>query len=119
MVVGFYNFDGISVEGAIAAADKKRWANKMFIRACFRYVFEDLGCRRFVVRVESTNTEAYEMDKRLGFIEEGRLRQASTEGDDVIILGMLKSECPWLDLKMPEGYSNPSQINTGRLMSAG
>lgn len=96
MVVAYFNFDGRSVEGAIAAADKRRWANRTFVEACFRYPFEQLGCHRFVVRVNETNREAYEFDKRLGFVEEGRLREAADDGSDVIILGMLKHQCKWL-----------------------
>lgn len=118
MVVGYFNYDGISVEGAIAASDKRRWANRDFIRKAFDYAFNQLGVRRFVVRVEETNTDAYEMDKRLGFVEEGRLRQASPDGNDIIVLGMLKHECPWLDQTKPEDSWEPLPTNTDRLTSA-
>lgn len=117
MVVGYFNYDGLSVEGAIAAADKRRWANRGFIEKAFDYPFNQLGVKRFVVRVEETNREAFELDKRLGFVEEGRLREASPDGNDIIILGMLRRECRWLDQKRPEGCSPRSQTSTDRLMN--
>lgn len=95
VVVGFYNFDGPSVEGAIVAPNGFP-PNRKFIKACFRYVFEQLGCRRFVVRVDDSNTQAKEFDLKLGFIHEGTLREAADDGGDVLVLGMLRRECRWL-----------------------
>jgi hypothetical protein len=34
--------------------------------------------------------------KRIGFVEEGRLRQALPHGD-LLILGMTRQECRWID----------------------
>lgn len=95
VVVGFYNYDTVSVEGAICAPNGFP-ANRQFIKACFKYVFEQLGCRRFVVRVDDSNTQARDFDLKLGFIHEGTLRQAAADGGDVLILGMLRDECRWL-----------------------
>lgn len=89
-VVAFFNFDGISMEGAIAGVSG--WAHRPFIRRCFSYVFDQAGCRRFHVRVEASNEVAHRMDLRLGFKHEGTLRQAARDGGDVHILGMLRSE---------------------------
>lgn len=97
VVVGFFNYDGINIEGAIAAAEKKRWANRKFIERCFRYVFQENGCRRMTVRVEEGNDEALKLDLGLGFVHEGTLRKASQNGKDVHILGMLKEECRWIN----------------------
>lgn len=88
--MAFFNFDGISMEGAIAGVEG--WACRSFIRKCFSYVFEQAGCRRFHVRVEASNAVAHKMDLHLGFKHEGTLRQAARDGGDVYILGMLRSE---------------------------
>ncbi len=92
MVVGYFNYDGISIEGAIAASDPRHWANKTFVRAALAYPFKQLGCRRFVVRVEESNQTALEFDQRLGFVHEGTLRKASSTGGDVHVLSMLDDE---------------------------
>lgn len=97
VIVAYYNYDGISVEGAIASVSSEWMGHRGFIRACFSYVFDSLKCRRFVVRVEDTNQRALAFDKKLGFVHEGTLRQASTDGHDVHILGMLKNECRWIN----------------------
>jgi len=89
-VVGFFNYDKISVEGAIAS--DRPWGDRRFIRKVFHYVFNELGCRRFYVRVDASNTQAHEMDLRLGFRHEGTLREAAQDGGDVHVLAMLKSE---------------------------
>lgn len=89
-VVAYYNYDGISCEGAIASSG--RWANKAFIKQALAYPFLELGCRRFVVRVEESNATAMQFDKHLGFVHEGTLRQASSTGGDVHIMAMLDIE---------------------------
>jgi RimJ/RimL family protein N-acetyltransferase len=91
-IVGYFNCDGISIEGAIAASNPRHWANKTFVRAALAYPFKQLGCRRFVVRVEDGNDVALAFDKRLGFVHEGTLRKASGNGRDVHILAMLDTE---------------------------
>ena len=56
------------------------------------YCFVRNECRRITTRVDATNTLAVRHNKIFGFVEEGRLRQASPEGNDVIIFGMLREE---------------------------
>lgn len=93
-MVGFFNYDRISMEGAIVAEAP---LSRRFIKMCFSYVFDQMDCRRFFVRVQDTNPKALELDKRLGFVPEGTLREAGLDGSDVHILGMLKHECRWLN----------------------
>lgn len=69
-----------------------------FIRAVFRYVFEQLGCRRCTGRVSASLPWAQQLE-RLGFREEGRLREAAPDGGDTIVFGMLRPECRWLESK--------------------
>lgn len=58
------------------------------------YVFGMLGCARITCRVKSTNGAMLALVERLGFTLEGRLRRA-LQGEDVLVFGMLKEECPW------------------------
>lgn len=91
---GFDNYSKDNIELFMAGNDP-RWASKVFIKAVFNYVFNQLGCTRCTARVDADNATALNIDKKLGFVEEGRMRQAN-QGKDVIILGMLKNECRWL-----------------------
>lgn len=67
-----------------------------FIRAVFRYVFDELGCRRVTGRVNDSLEWAGHL-ARLGFVQEGRLRAGAVDGGDTLIFGMLRRECRWLE----------------------
>jgi RimJ/RimL family protein N-acetyltransferase len=59
------------------------------------YAFETLNLERIELRVIDTNTQARDLYRRLGFVEEGRLRRAAfDEGAavDVIVMGLLRGE---------------------------
>lgn len=70
--------------------------SKGFIRAVFRYVFLELNCRRVTGRVNADLDWSQRL-QRLGFVEEGRLREGAVNGGDTIIFGMLRRECRWLE----------------------
>lgn len=104
-------FIGRLVDGkAVAVATVNHWCgydcelsiasvgglSKDFIRAVFRYVFLELGCRRVTGRVDAALDWAAHLP-RLGFVEEGRLRGGAPSGGDTIIFGMLRRECRWLE----------------------
>lgn len=72
--------------------------SREFMRAVFGYVFHDLNCRRCTGRVSASLPWARQLP-RLGFKEEGRLREAAPDGGDTIIFGMLRHECRWLETK--------------------
>jgi RimJ/RimL family protein N-acetyltransferase len=65
------------------------------IKACFNYPFEQLGCRRIYGCISEHNAQSLEITKRLGWQQEGRLRQAGFNGEDMIIMALLKEENPW------------------------
>lgn len=104
-------FIGRLVDGqAVAVAAVNHWCgydcevsitstgglSRDFIRAVFRYVFEELGCRRVTGRVDAALPWSRQLS-RLGFVEEGRLRGGAPSGGDTIIFGMLRQECRWLE----------------------
>jgi RimJ/RimL family protein N-acetyltransferase len=49
-----------------------------------------------LVRVD--NIEARRFDENLGFVQEGIIRRGADDGTDMILYGMLKEECRWLEL---------------------
>lgn len=72
------------------------WATPAILRAFFRYPFVQLKCQRVTAYVGSKNSKCISLVNRLGFISEGRMRRGLA-ADDLMIFGMLRSECRWLD----------------------
>ena len=56
------------------------------------YCFGVMNCRRVTSRVDKLNRVAMRHNKAFGMKHEGTLRQASPEGNDVAIFGMLSGE---------------------------
>ena len=73
----------------------KSWCTRQTLNQIFSYPFQTLNCRRVTAITDSSTPEVCNFIKRLGFVEEGRLRQALPHSDS-IILGMLKAECRWI-----------------------
>lgn len=77
------------------AGTHPRWLTKNLLLFGFGYVFGQLGCKRMNTVTPASNVKARRVDEKLGFVQEGRIREALPDGDDLIIYGMLKSECKW------------------------
>ncbi len=60
-------------------------------RAVFRYCFNALECNRITLHCKVSNARALSIVQRLGFQPEGLCRQYF-DGEDAIVLGLLKSE---------------------------
>ena len=96
LAVVVYNlYSGADIAMHIAAVPGARWMTRSFLRAVFRYPFVQLECRRVSGFVPASNAAALRFDRHLGFVDEGRMREALPNGEDVIVLGMLKRECRW------------------------
>jgi RimJ/RimL family protein N-acetyltransferase len=80
------------------AAEGVRWLTREFLGEAFRYPFVQLSVRRVTGKVPATNAAARRFDEHLGFTYEGTIRQALPGGEDLIVYGMLKSECRWLEV---------------------
>lgn len=68
---------------------------KTFTKACFEYPFKQLGVKKIIGLVDSTNESALRFDHHLGFVEEGRIKDAGKHGD-LILLTMSRRECRWI-----------------------
>lgn len=51
----------------------------------FVYAFDQLKLKRLTVFVESTNEKSLKITSSIGFVDEGVMRQAGDEGQDVVI----------------------------------
>jgi len=92
-VTAFDHFSEFDCE--VFMAGDPGFGSRPLLRATFAYPFLQLGKLRVTARVDEADKHTLSIDKRIGFKEEGRLRQAL--GDrDIIVLGMLKDECRWV-----------------------
>lgn len=99
----YQNYTKTDIHMHVAALPGKRWLCRHFLGEGFRYPFEQLGCRRVTGLVPSRNEIAQSFDEHLGFVREGVVRKILPNGDDLIIYGMLREECRWLDVGRNHG----------------
>lgn len=94
-VVGFEGFTGTSCRMHMAGT-KKGWITRDFIKRAFNYPFNVLGLTMVFGLVPSGNTEALDVDLRLGFRELLYIPGAHPDGG-LHLLQMLRSQCRWLE----------------------
>ncbi|WP_395138278.1 GNAT family N-acetyltransferase [Schlegelella aquatica] len=92
----YTRYTGTSMEMHVAAIPGRRWLTREYLQTCFAYPFDMVGCRRVTGLVRASNYEARRFDEHLGFKQEGVLRKAAADGDDIIVYGMLREECRWI-----------------------
>lgn len=68
---------------------------RRFLRALFFYPFLQLNCERITVLIDDDNSKSIRLVEHVGWQREGRMRRARP-GGDVLIYGLLRSECAWL-----------------------
>lgn len=97
-LVGVTVFDCFStcdVNMHIASDGSGHWLTRAFLVAGFAYPFIQCGMRRVTGLVPAKNEAALRFDLHLGFKKEGLCRHALPD-DDIIILGMTRSECRFI-----------------------
>lgn len=105
-VVLYNNWNpGNSIEVHLAAVPGKRWLTRPFLSAAFRYPFLELGVRRMTALIAADNEPSLRWTRHIGFVQEGIAREAWAEGVDIVIFGMLRSECKYLSGPPPEIWS--------------
>lgn len=94
--VVYYNHrEGIDTEVSFAF-DSPAWASKVALRILFGYPFNQLGCVRLTAICARKNKHSRRIVERLGFKLEGTLRKALDGRQDLMVYGMLKTECKWI-----------------------
>ncbi len=68
---------------------------RAYLRALFYYPFLQLKCERITVLIDDDNLKSIRLVEHVGWKQEGRLRKARP-GGDVLIYGLLRSECKWV-----------------------
>lgn len=92
--VVYNDYRGHSIHASIASADP-RWASRRTLKAIFAYPFVQLKCGRITTYCGGAMTEVRRFNERLGFTQEGLLRQGFGD-DDCVVFGMLREECKWI-----------------------
>lgn len=92
----FQNHAGPNILMHVASDGSKRWMTPAYLCAAFRYPFEQLKVTRITGLVRADNHAAQKFDEHLGFKREGVMREAASDGTDMIVYGLLKRDCPYL-----------------------
>ena len=69
---------------------------RRFLYAIFYNPFVAWGVRHISCVIEESNAKSIKLCTRMGFQQEGRLRESAVNGEDVIVLGLLRRECRFL-----------------------
>lgn len=91
--VVYTNYNGANVFASIALAGP---INRRFLYAIFYNPFVAWGLKHITCAIEESNARSIRLCHHLGFSERGRLPESAINGEDVIIMGMLKRDCRWL-----------------------
>lgn len=92
----YEGYTGHNIWMHVAADQSKRWMTREYLRYCFHYPFNELGCGRVSGWVEASNEAARRFDEHLGFKEEARLKGAARDGGDVILYVMWRKDCRYV-----------------------
>jgi RimJ/RimL family protein N-acetyltransferase len=106
--VVYNNIRPPNMELSIATSDP-RWCNRGVLHAIFHYPFVQAGCGRVTAVTEATNQPVRAFLCRLGFQQEGVMRQAFPGGKDAVIYGLLRDECRWL--RSPDGQAEHARAS--------
>ena len=93
----FESWNGASVILHFAKTPASRITRDL-IWFCSYYPFVQLGIRKLLAPVESTNLRSRKFITHYGFSLEATLRDAAPNGD-LLLYSMRKEDCPWLSLR--------------------
>ena len=87
------------------AARSPRWFSRELAWVAFHYPFVQLGVRKLIAPVSSSNRHSAGLCRRAGWQEEARLRDLF-QGADLILFTMTRDQCRWLDYAPKRWRSN-------------
>lgn len=97
--VCWHDFLGSGAMMSGAASRPGRWTTRSVMAGIFAYAFDSLDLHRVTCLVSENNQPSLRWCMKAGFKEEGRLREAAVDHTDLLVLGLLKQECGWIDGK--------------------
>lgn len=96
--VVYEGFNGHNVWMHVAAVPGSRWLVRDYLRYCFVYPFQELGCSRVSGYIEASNTPSRRFAEHVGFSIETTLQGAASDGGDVLIYRMDRKDCKYVNL---------------------
>jgi RimJ/RimL family protein N-acetyltransferase len=94
--VVYNNKTEAGILATIGSDKSSNWMNRAFLCAIFSYAFVQEKCHRITTCVRIDNAESIRLTEHLGFRREGLLRHACLDYTDMIVYGLIKSECRFL-----------------------
>lgn len=91
--VVYTNYSGANVFASIAADAP---LTRRFLYAMFWCPFVQFEVRHIACAIEESNRASIKLCMHMGFRLEGRMRESAINGEDVIIMGLLKRDCRFL-----------------------
>jgi len=77
------------------------WVNRQLLWRSFDFPFRYLGLQAVIAPVAASNARALKFDQKIGFKEVHRIPNGWADGDDLIVLQLLRADCHWLDRLNP------------------
>lgn len=74
------------------------WITRNMVWAISGYSFIQLKCAKVIAFIEETNSESLAIARKVGFMEEARIRDACADGD-LLILTLHKDDCRHLKIR--------------------
>ena len=111
IVVGLQGFLGKVCQIHLAFAPGWHYSPRSMLREVFRHAFITAGREMLVGIVNSKNEKALRMDAHLGFRELYRLPGMHDDGGDLVLIGMTKDNCRYLDDKWRRGESDVQTVH--------
>lgn len=96
LVSGFV-FDNWTGHNLLVHQRQDKIASRKFWKAVAEYCFVTLGCKRITGSVSENNEKALALNKNIGFEEEGRMKEAGSNGEDLILMVLWKDKCRMLN----------------------
>ena len=95
---------GVVIDGYIensrcsmaCAGDGGRWLTRDFLPIVFDYVFRQLDCKVVIITIESSNGKSIKLMTHIGFLPVYTVRNGGSNGCDLIIFEMQKSDCKYI-----------------------
>lgn len=91
----FNNMNGSNATVHVAVTKANKLLPKLIEHGC-NYAFCQCGLRRLTGLVEADNKKALAFDRHLGFEEEFVMKQAGSQGQDMVVLVMWRDSCRWI-----------------------
>lgn len=73
------------------------WISRALLWRTFDYPFRQLNLRAVLAPVAAHNARSLKLTKGVGFKEVHRIPNGWDDGDDLIIMQLLRDDCHWLD----------------------